>query len=201
MANGISADYSHLDYSIYDLPTSSNYFSSGKHDSSSDSDLPELVSQNDPRVIQYLEEKKKFQEFQAKEQKYLQMQETCLVYHECLVENALVQLSIDEYEQYESAVAKGEIVPQKKKFERVLTKYPSCHGCYLPWCAECLPTRAVQSPNNIFSFQSMEEKLRSTLDEPIPAVEATSKWLCFVPTIPPVQGKRKARKKKPKSRR
>ena len=201
MANGISADYSHLDYSIYDLPTSSNYFSSERHDSSSDSDLPELVSQNDPRVIQYLEEKKKFQEFQAKEQRYLQMQETCLVYHEWLVENALSRQSIAEYKQYKNAVAKGETVPQKK-LDRVLTKYPSCHGCYLPWCAECLPTRAVQSPNNIFSFQSMEEKLRSTLEEPIPTVEATSKWLCFVPTIEtPVQGKRKARKKKPKSRR
>ena len=186
MANCISVEYSE------------------KHDSSSDSDsLPELIDQNDPRVIQYLEEKKRFQEFQAKEQRYLQMQETCLVYHEWLVENALSRQSIAEYKQYENAVAKGETVPHKKKLDRVLTKYPSCHCCYVPWCAECLSTRAVQSPNNIFAFQSMEEKLRSILEEPIPTVEATSKWLCFVPTIEvPEQGTRKARKKKkPKSRR
>ena len=194
MANCISVDYSHLQ---------TNFRSSEKHDSSSDSDsLPELIDQNDPRVIQYLEEKKRFQEFQAKEQRYLQMQETCLVYHEWLVENALSRQSIAEYKQYENAVAKGETVP-KKKLNRVLTKYPSCHGCYVPWCAECLSTRAAQSPNNIFAFQSMQEKLRLILEEPIPTVEATSKWLCFVPTIEvPEKGTRKPRKKKkPKSRR
>ena len=184
----IFVDYSHL---------STNFKSSDKHDSSDSDSLPELVDENDPRTIQYFKEKKRFQEFQAKEQKYLLMQETCLVYHEWLVENALARQSIAEYKQWENAVAKGETVPRKRELDRVLTKYPSCCGCCVPWCAECLSTRAAQSPNDIFAFQSMEEKLRSILEEPIPTVEVTSKWLCFVTTIEvPEQGTRKARKKK-----
>ena len=61
----IFVDYSHL---------STNFKSSDKHDSSDSDSLPELVDENDPRTIQYFKEKKRFQEFQAKEQKYLLMQ-------------------------------------------------------------------------------------------------------------------------------
>ena len=131
------------------------------------------------------------------------MQETCLVYHELLVEDALAELSVTEYMQHKNAVAKGEAVPRKKNLDRVLTKYAACGGCYIPWCAECLSTRAAQNPENIFAFQSREEKIRLTLEEPIPTIEVTSKWLCFAPTTEvPEQGTQKAkRKKKLKSKR
>ena len=130
------------------------------------------------------------------------MQETCLVYHELLVEDAIARQSIAEYKQYKNLVAKGEAVPRQRNLDRVLTKYPSCSGCCTPWCAECLPTRAAQSPDRIFAFKSMEEKLRLVLKEPIPTVEVTSKWLRFIPTLQvPEPSTRKARKKKPKSKR